>query len=148
MISFVTVMKNLKHEWKGVAEMASNFANYVMADDAIAAERQRIELMSKLALMRENYGDHPSIVATQAEYCLSVRDRLDLWGIAYNGYLSACDLEGALSCATSAFRDCIENKSFLLDVWKSRLIDSMRCGEDAWEMSEGAELLAEYNNAK
>lgn len=57
-----------KSDWDQVHQMACDVANAAVMEDDVLMESRNSAMLDLLSCLRDKYGDHPSIIATIADY--------------------------------------------------------------------------------
>lgn len=68
-----------KSDWDSVHETVCEFVNATLAEDDIIAESRNEALMVLFKSLKEKYGDHPSIIATEADFMDDDEQRLAIY---------------------------------------------------------------------
>lgn len=123
--------------------MACDYTNYAMADDEIAAESKKKELVAALKVARLRHGEVPFLLETLADYTSNISEKLVLLDQAFRLNIAVFDYNEALSCANSALRAVIENKlDTQIEFWRSKVGEFSLVADDPDEVLEAKKLLS------
>ena len=66
-------------EWSRVSDLANVLTNAAHADDRVLHQVYFIELQEQLALLAEHYGEHPTLIETEADFTHVAVERVELY---------------------------------------------------------------------
>jgi len=137
---------NFKTDWDIVTQLACDITNYTIANDEIASNSKRKEILNELDRLRSVYGERSFIIMITALYTLNSRKKLLLFEKSYQIACGENEYDDSLATANSAFQFCLEETlSDEARVWGQRVNFLLTHSNDAELLDEARELLSQWH---
>jgi hypothetical protein len=128
-------------DWQKVKDVVLSHVNATLANDDVLSESTYVEILAVLDELRKNYGEHPILIETAADFCNDPNSRLKMYRcaiqIAENNNLPTLSIR--LSYAKVLLQDFKYQSEALseLNACKPELINN----KDEYVLQEWNELL-------
>lgn len=134
---------NLKKDWLLISDMAYDYTNYVEADDDIAAESKRKELVVALKDAIVTHGNVPYLLETLADYTPNISKKLRLFEHAFRLNVAVSNYNDSLSCANSALRAAmIDGLDEYIRIWQPKVLEYSSKADDLDWIRDAKKLLS------
>ncbi len=137
-------------DWEAIREAARAVTNAALAEDSALRKSRFADLQAVLAVQRERYGDHPTLLETEADFADDVPVRLALYEQAKQAAVEH-DLP-TISIRVSMARLFLEELGQPSEARNELLACSDELANDEewnrWNREQWSELLVECVNAK